>query len=154
MRQVLSGLLAVSLAFAAGPAGTISSKDTFRLRGKTVPVEGVPSWPFMAGDELATDQGPATLQFRDGSRVVIGKSSKVKLAEAEGSLILKLIDGSMRYRMDPNSTIRLEVAGKPLAFEPGKEGTVSAGGSQPGSGAFADRVKTADLPPVSGRPRR
>jgi len=154
VRQVLSGLLAVSLAFAAGPVGTVSSKEAFRLRGKTVPVEGVPSWPIMAGDELATDQGPATLQFKDGSRVVIGKSSKVKLAEAEGSLILKLIDGSMKYTMASTSTIRLEVAGKPLAYEAGTEGTVSAGASQAGTGAFADRVKTANLPPVSGRPQR
>lgn len=153
MLQVLSGLLAVSLALAAGPVGTVSSKDAFRLRGKTVPAAGVPSWPVMAGDELATEQGPATLQFKDGSRVVLGKSSKARLEEAEGSLILKLIDGSMKYSMSAKSAIRLEVAGKPLAYEPGKEGTVSAS-TAPMSGAFADRVKTADLPPVSGRPQR
>ncbi len=153
MRLVLSGLCVVSLALAAGPIGTVASKDAFRLRGKTVPAAGVPSWPLMAGDELATEQGPATLQFKDGSRVVLGKSTKAKVEEAEGSLILRLIDGSMKYNVSPKSALRLEVAGKPLAYEPGKEGTVSVGAAAV-SGTFTDRVQTADLPPVSGRPRR
>jgi len=151
--RVGTGLLVVAVALAAGPVGSISSKDAFRLRGKSVPVAGVPSWPLMAGDELATDQGPATLQFRDGSRVVLGKASKAKLEDSEGVLVLRLLEGSMKYTMAPKSSMRILAADRPVTYEPGKEGSLSVG-SGPATGAFTGNVKTADLPPVSGRPRR
>ena len=51
-----AGALTALLGQAASPEATVASETPFRLRGAVVPVAGVPSWPLLRGDEIATDR--------------------------------------------------------------------------------------------------
>jgi FecR-like protein len=122
--------------FAASPVGTISSSSPFLLRGASVPVAGVPSWPVAAGDEFATDVGPATLNLRDGSRVTLGKNSRAKL-EAEGDgVALRLLSGAMLVVTSPKSTLRVFRMDKVVSVKPGVESTVFTTPAAPGPAIF------------------
>lgn len=100
----LFGLASLSL-FAAPPVAKITSSDSFQLRGQTVRVGGVPSWPMMVGDDVATGESGATIEFRAGARVVLAASSKAKVEETKDGLAFRLLSGSMRILAGPATSV-------------------------------------------------
>jgi hypothetical protein len=98
--KVLGGLVCVvlagSLAFAGGPVAAVSSSSAFELRGSEVKVEGVPSWPVLKGDVIATKAAPALIVFKDGSRVTLQANSKARVENTEDEIKLNLLDGVMQ----------------------------------------------------------
>jgi len=92
---------------AAGPEATVSSPEPFRLRGVVVPVAGVPSWPLLAGDEIATDRAPATIRFADGSSVVLQQNSAARIERSDdrGS-VFRLLSGFMDAKPSAASNVR------------------------------------------------
>src|SRR5579871_2678093 len=78
--KLLGFLLAASCpAVGVQPIASITSVSPFELRGHTVNVEGVPTWPLAAGDDIATGKDTATVQFRDGARIVLLQNSHLRL---------------------------------------------------------------------------
>jgi len=83
-------------ATAAAPVASVTSSTAFDLHGNHVNVDGVPSWPVMAGDDIATQSGQAVIQLRDGSRVELLGNSHAQVESKDGSLLLRLLSGAMR----------------------------------------------------------
>jgi hypothetical protein len=129
MRAALLFSLAMAMllgsVYAAPPVATASSAEPFQLRGARVPTAGVPSWPLMAGDEIATENAAATITFRDGSRVTLARNSRAKLEQQGDNTLLRLLDGSMRYLVSRGSGLRLASQGRLLNPTQGGESTVS-----------------------------
>ncbi len=93
----LAGLSVVAgVVFGASPVATVSSSGSFAMRGVIVKSAGVPSWPVLSGDEIATSTSSATLSLRDGSRVTLEKGSTAKVENAGAGLTLRLSSGSMQ----------------------------------------------------------
>ena len=114
MRLALPVLAVAIVCFAAAPVAKVSSSGDFRLRGATVRTAGVPSWPVMAGDEIATGAHPAIISFRDGSRLTLGRASRARLASENGALSFRLLDGVLDYRLASRSALRVFNQSTPL----------------------------------------
>jgi hypothetical protein len=103
---VLCALATGCLATAASPVAAVSSSGAFELRGGEVKVDGVSSWPLLAGDVIATRVAPATILFRDGSRVMLESNSKARVESTGDGLNVRLLDGDMDIVAAPGSTLR------------------------------------------------
>jgi ferric-dicitrate binding protein FerR (iron transport regulator) len=93
------------MAFAAAPVATVSSSSAFELRGAEVKVEGVPSWPVLQGDVIATKAAPAVIIFKDGSRVKLLVNSKARVDSTSKGLSFRLLEGVMQIIAAPGSSI-------------------------------------------------
>src|SRR5437868_1420887 len=100
-RTTLLFLTLILAAAAAPPVATVSSSTPFQLRGATVPAGGVPSWPVLAGDTIATADGSAQITFRDGSRIVLEKSSRVVIERQNDGLRVRLSEGAATFNIKP-----------------------------------------------------
>lgn len=99
--------------WAASPLGSLSSAQSFDLNGcSNVPVAGVPNWPVTAGDTIATHSAPATIQFRDGSRVILAENSTAKLEAKSGQSVLRLLQGSGEYTLASHPALSIFVLGQ------------------------------------------
>lgn len=102
MRRPLFVLIAASvlaaIVSAAGPVGSVSSLSALTLRGARVPVEGVPNWPLMVGDELTAGASIATVTFKDGSRVILSENTRVRVEEVDGRPTVRLLSGSLEFQ--------------------------------------------------------
>ena len=119
------GVLFALLAFGAPPVGKVSSSEPFDLRGARVTVAGVPSWPLMSGDEIATPNSAAEVTLKDGSRVVLVKGSKAKVEEKAGKLVVRLLEGASAYVLSAHPAVAFYVKDKAAAVS-GPQGVVSA----------------------------
>jgi ferric-dicitrate binding protein FerR (iron transport regulator) len=93
------------LALAGGPVATVTSPAAFELRGAEVKVQGVPSWPVLQGDLIATKAAPAVIVFKDGSRVSLHPNSKARVESTKDGLSFRLLDGFMQILAAPGSGI-------------------------------------------------
>jgi hypothetical protein len=110
-----------------GPVATISSSGTFELRGVEVKVDGVPSWPMLAGDDVRTTNAPALIQFRDGTRVTLAEKSQAKVEKSGEGLVLRLRTGSMEFNIASGSTLKVFNADMPVAAAAGVTRTTTTG---------------------------
>jgi hypothetical protein len=118
---LLVAVAMASVALAAGEAtGTVSASKGLQLNGQTVPVAGTKEWPVTTGDVLQSDAMPVILKMKDGSKVVLGKSSQVKL-EAK---TVRLLTGTMQYTLAQASTLQVAVKGDVLTPRSGVASTV------------------------------
>lgn len=143
----LTGLMA-----GAAPVATVSSAGTFELRGKQVKTDGVPSWPMMEGDEIGTSGGPATIQFRDGSRVTLNGKSRAKVEKSDDGLVFRLLSGAMQFTLAPKPAVAFYNGTNVVPARVGVATTAST--SNTGSaGAILKpaRVLPPPPPPISGR---
>lgn len=146
-RRILALAVAgIGLAVAATPVGVIRSSETFRLRGVPVSVAGVPSWPVVAGDDIATSGSQAIVSFRDGSRVTLDQKSKAKI-EDDGTF--RLLEGTMWYKLASGSTLRVASQSKLLQATPGVEARATTLVGSSASASPAKSFKPAALQPVS-----
>lgn len=144
---VVLAMAGIGLAVAATPVGVIRSSETFQLRGVPVSVAGVPSWPVVAGDDIATRGSQAFVSFRDGSRITLDQKSKAKIEE-DGTF--RLLEGTMWYKLAAGSTLRMASQSKLLQATPGVEAkattlTSSSASASPAKSSF----KPASLGSVS-----
>jgi hypothetical protein len=101
-----AALLAVS--FAAGktvPIASVSSSQPFELHGVTMPVAGIGSWPVVDGDEIVATSAEAVVSFQDGSSVTLAPGSKLEIQSAGGRVQVRLLEGSMNYRLSESAKI-------------------------------------------------
>jgi len=133
--RLLAGLVCIvltgSLALAAAPVGAVSSSSAFDLRGSEVKVDGVPSWPVLAGDVIATKVAPATILFKDGSRVILESNSKARVESTGDGLSVRLLDGDMDVLTAPGSTLRFWSRNTPVQAPAGVETAASTGKPAP-----------------------
>jgi hypothetical protein len=102
--------------WAASPLGSASSTQPFDLNGATVPLAGVPSWPVAAGDVIVTHSAPATIVFRDGSRVVMAETSKAKIEAQGGKSVFRLLEGSGKYSLASRPSLSIFVVDRQVTL--------------------------------------
>ena len=138
-------------AMAATPVASVTSSTAFNLRGNRVNVDGVPSWPVMAGDDIATQAGQAVIQLRDGSRVELQGNSRVKVESNDGGLLLRLLSGTMRILTLAPSSSGTQIYTQTALAKPAVGDVVSVG-PVPVNGANPVAMIHFSLPsPVSRR---
>ena len=86
----------IGVVYAAQPIASITSASSFELRGHIVNVDGVPTWPLTAGDQITAGKDAATIELRDGSRVFLQKDSRLRLESKDDTILLHLMSGSLR----------------------------------------------------------
>ena len=121
VRILTIGILSIG-AFGAETIGNVTSSGTFSMRGVPVKIEGVPSWPLVVGDDLTTNASAASIQFVDGSRVTLAQKSKAVLTKIDGKLTLRLVSGTMEYKLVRGSGLSLLNNNTPVT---GVTGTVT-----------------------------
>jgi hypothetical protein len=146
-----TALLIALAGFALGgaPVGTITSSGTFDLHGTAVRTEGIPFWPLMAGDEIATHAFSALVRFQDGSSVVLGENSRAKIETVNDVLTFRLTGGTMQVTAGPIPTVKIYKGAELVALGSGIH-TVGGGDIRGAS----PRLKIALPPPpnpVSGK---
>jgi hypothetical protein len=135
--------------WAASPLGSASSTQPFDLNGSTVPMAGVPSWPVAAGDVIATHSAPATIEFRDGSRVVLAENSQARIEAKAGKSVFRLLQGSGEYSLAAHPSLSVFVLDKQVTLRStngrlvpfcegggGKGGGGEGGGGEGGGGHY------------------
>ena len=124
---ICAGALAAVLGQAASPVASVTSEAPFRLRGAVVPVAGVPSWPLLAGDEIATDGSAAAIRFSDGSSVTLRQNSTARLEQPGGRFYaFRLLSGAMDVRPASGSKVSFYSQNAPLQAPTGQVTKASA----------------------------
>jgi hypothetical protein len=143
---VVSLLALAGLAFGSGPVATVTSPGTFNLHGSTVRTEGIPSWPVMADDEIATFGFPALIRLQDGTSVALGENSRAKVETVDNVLVFRLLGGTMHVIGAPSSGVRIYNGTQPV---------VGRSSSSSGTGVVARPARIIAAPPppapVSGQ---
>jgi ferric-dicitrate binding protein FerR (iron transport regulator) len=137
---------------AAGPVGSVTSSSSFLLRGVSVNVHGVPSWPLASGDDIAAGSDSAAIQLKDGSKVVLDANAHAMIDMIGGVLSLRLLSGTMTVTPAQTPSVRFYSGSELLQTRPGMASTVSAREtSKTGVGLSAVRTPTPPppAPPVS-----
>ncbi len=151
MSKVLGGLVCVvlagSMAYAGAPVATVTSSAAFELRGAEVKVEGVPSWPVLQGDVIATRAVPAVIVFKDGSRVSLHPNSKGQVESTKDGLRFRLLDGFMQVLAAPGSGIGFMSRNVQVKSPALVETVVAATPGQ--TGVKLQPLARAPLPPVN-----
>ena len=142
----LTGLMA-----GAAPVATVSSAGTFELRGKQVKTDGVPSWPMMEGDEIGTSGGPATIQFRDGSRVTLNGKSRAKVEKSDDGLVFRLLSGAMQFTLAPKAAVAFYNGTNVVPARVGVATSASTGTAGVRAVVAPTRILPPPPPPISGR---
>ncbi len=151
---LLSIALSVTVsAFGGSPIAAVTSPEPFELSGVTVPVRGVPSWPLVDGDEIATKDSEAVILFEDRSRVVLDKNTRAKLERKGNRTTVRLLTGGLKYSLATGSLLRLFALGRQVRPEAVGIGTVSIEGESfvaaGGAGVLALPARPDGLPPRS-----
>ncbi len=123
------GLILVAvLGLSATPVATVSSSGPFELRGNVVPVNGVPEWPVMTGDEIGTANSPSKLQFIDGSVATLAPKSHVKIEKgSKGRVVLRLVAGAMVVTVPALASLTVFSGQNPMVLQPGVATSTSVG---------------------------
>jgi hypothetical protein len=139
-------LLALAgLAFGGASVATVASAGTFDLHGAAVRTEGIPFWPVMAGDEIATHASSALVRFQDGTSVALGENSRAKVETVDNILVFRLFGGTMQVTAAQTSAIRFYDGTRSVAVRSGVNPRV-------GNGAGPQIITLPPPPqPVSGR---
>jgi ferric-dicitrate binding protein FerR (iron transport regulator) len=156
MKSVFLGLLIGGMAaWAADAGGSAVPVQGMSVNGAAVPATGAKSWPVRAGDEVRTAGAPTVLTLRDGSKVVLGVNTAVRLdAASGGGESLRLVSGGMRYTLSSQARTQLVVDGKALTAGPGATGTAGqlAGVGQTGGAGPTGPSSGTVVPSVFKKP--
>jgi len=125
-------LLALAgLAFGSAPVATVASAGTFDLHGAAVRTEGVPFWPVMAGDEIATHASSALIRFQDGTSVALGENSRAKVETVDNILVFRLVGGTMQVTAAQTPAVRFYDGTQSVAVRSGLNPRVGKGAGLP-----------------------
>ena len=118
--------------FAAPTVATVTSPQPIALDGHALTGVIINSWPLVAGDKLATSDAPATVSFKDGSSVELGKDSTASLMGTAQEPKLILVGGSLDYKIAPGSKLIVAKASEtPKALGAEGKATVKSSRSFP-----------------------
>lgn len=144
-KKIFTAALLTVAAFAAGEtAGNVTAAKGLQLNGQAVPVAGTKSWPVAAGDVLASDATAAVLTMKDGSKIVLGTKSQAKVENGT----VRLLSGTMEYKLAERSTLQVAVKGDALTA---RMGVASTTGSQVAPVVSTSTATTEDVPVISRR---
>jgi hypothetical protein len=145
IKRLMTAALLTAAAFAAGEtAGSVTATKGLQLNGQAVPVAGTKSWPVGTGDVLVSDATPAVLTMKDGSKIVLGTKSQAKVENGT----VRLLSGTMEYKLAERSTLQVAVKGDALTA---RMGVASTTGSQVAPVVSTSTATTEAVPVISRR---
>jgi len=151
MTKVLTiGFICFSTALfatAGQSVATATSSDAFELHGNLVNVQGVPSWPLLAGDDVVARGSTVEISMKDGSRLTLSPNSHVRIESTTDGLSANLVSGSMQLALVTDSHLRILKGG---VSEPVRSGLISVGNNIGGMRPLYVRAPPPPTP-VSGR---
>ena len=112
------------LVSAVVPVASVCSTGILTIAGVTVGLGGVVCWPAFAGDAIATTSSAAVFLLLDGSRVVMGKNSRLRLEHRERKSILHVLDGAVYVTLSKNSELTVMALDQPLVLDAEKRGSI------------------------------
>jgi ferric-dicitrate binding protein FerR (iron transport regulator) len=68
-----------------------------------------------AGDVVTTHSAPATIEFLDGSRVILAEDSKASIEAKAGRSLLRFLQGSGEYNLSAHPSLSVFVLDKQAA---------------------------------------
>jgi hypothetical protein len=113
--------------FGGAPVATVTSSADFDLHGAVVRTGGIPSWPVMSGDEIATHASSALIRFQDGTSVALGENSRAKVETVDSVLVFRLSGGTMQVTAGQSPAVKFYDGTKFVAVRPGVNPTVGQG---------------------------
>jgi hypothetical protein len=131
-------------AFGGPPVATVSSSGTFDLHGTAVRTEGIPSWPVLAGDEIATHASSALIRFQDGTSVALAENSRAKVETVDNAPVFRLLGGAMQVTATQSPAVKFYNGAQPVPVRAGVNPRV-------GNGARLNLVTLPPPPKVSGK---
>src|SRR4051794_12249740 len=87
------GLMMAAECFSGAPVATVSSTDAILVDGMKVLTGRITSFPLNAENEIATQTAPARVRFTDGTIVTLQRNSRMKLAQGERGVEVKILAG-------------------------------------------------------------
>jgi len=124
---IVAALVVAYAALGTHPVAKVSSSESFTVAGTKVPVEGVPSWPVVAGDEIVAGNASAVVTFSDGSRGRLGRNTRARVEGSSSAPVLRLLDGAMAYAFARTPSLKLYAENNPITPATGMRGTALAG---------------------------
>jgi hypothetical protein len=113
MFRILAGVFALTLIAAADtgpsspnnsdpnssstPIASVSGSGPFSINGAFL-ANGVPSWPIMCGDQIATDSAGALITLSDGTQLDLDPKSKVTITVQDGMIKIIVNSGGCHER--------------------------------------------------------
>jgi hypothetical protein len=144
--------VATTAAVASEPVASVTSSTAFDLHGNRINVNGVPSWPVMAGDDITTQSGQAMIQLRDGSRVQLQGNSHVQVeSKDDGSLLVRLLSGAMQIVFLGSSPTRTQFYTQATVITPASGQVVSVGAAPVTDAPSGLKALAARPAPISSR---
>src|ERR1043166_8020760 len=111
LKVLLSGGLAAGLLGAArSTVARVFRAEPVQIRGVSVDMKGLASWPVALNDDIVTKDAPANIQFSDGSSVSLQKNSQVKIQGSKNDISVRVVRGSVDYRVGPRSRLGINDA--------------------------------------------
>lgn len=144
IRLALAGLVfLLCVGNAAEPIGRLTCAGPVKLAGSVLPVNGVPAWAILRGDEVETLAEPATIVLDDRTRIVLAERSRLVVSKPGKSLRVTLLEGALDYRRSPESATAFFDRGRELPVQGHAEARLVAG---------RGRVDQANGPPETRPP--
>jgi FecR protein len=105
--------------------GSLAGTGSLLLNGIDVSIAGVLSWPFVSGDELATDAAPAVILLRDSNRVFLDPRTRVRIEQRGGRIAIDLLAGELYFSLQPNFALDFQASGHYIALAGATQGALS-----------------------------
>lgn len=114
-RLIFAMTLTCALLVAAPPIAKYTSAGPFLLSGTSVPTDGIPNWPLVAGDEIVTKQAPGEADFADGTRILVLPNTRITFDRNGNRTLVRLMKGAVAYKFAKDSYVDLAAKShKPL----------------------------------------
>ncbi len=94
-----------TISFAAEPVASVIGNAPIDVGGIRTPAHTLV--PIAVGDEVSTEAGPAVVQFRDGSKVVLQPESQLQIEGQPADPSVRMVRGSATYDLVPTSRLRV-----------------------------------------------
>ncbi len=140
---LLINVVAAAACWGQTQVATASAPSSFTLRGTTVtPEQGVPSWPVLAGDTIASGTSPVTSTFSDGSTISLSPKGQATLGFSGTTPTFRLVKGTMQYSLKSLTSVHVFSGNQAVALASvtgtlGKAATVASVATAAGTVAAA-----------------
>ena len=138
------------LATAVPPSAIVTSGGSVKLNETSIPATAVVSIPMNLGDRLTTSGSDAIIRFEIyGTVITLSPNSAIKTGESNGKPFVRLVAGSLRYKLSADSKLVIFKQTEPVPHAPDGVVTIASRSKTPfivaGAGGAAAVATTVAL---------
>lgn len=128
-KPILCFVVVVSLACAAPPLGSASSRGDFKIDSALLKVRGTPTWPLSDGQTIESLKTNVAVTVPGLAELALCPNSRAKITANNGRVVVELTAGALTWKQPKTGTVVLRLAGKPGKANT-EDGTVSVPGAK------------------------